>query len=422
MPEPAERTAQTKAHIPLGMANRTAIAVLPFRNLAEQDQHYFAEGFSEELSIALGRVPWLLVIASSAAAPYRGGATDLARVSTELGARYALRGSVRRENDRVRIVTQLLHAANGSQIWAERFEGASSDLFTIQDRIVGQACAKLAPALQSIEIDLSRRKQGRNLTAYDLYLRALPCFRSSFEDNRQALQMLIRAVEIDPLYACAYGFAARCYQFQRLFGWVRANDPILLEGVRLARIAADLGREDSEALWMAGIALAQLAGEIDHGRALIERSLALNPNSASAWIASSFVHGEIGDTDAALEHFENAQRLNPLDSLHHFQWLAAGFAHFVAGRYENAAAAIDRTLMAGPAYVPAIRLKVSVCGLLGQRAEGARWVRRLREAIPTASLSRLAIFWRAPVGHNREIFAKLLEGARLAGLPQQSAC
>ncbi|WGR90847.1 hypothetical protein MTX20_00600 (plasmid) [Bradyrhizobium sp. ISRA435] len=146
----------------------------------------------------------------------------------------------------------------------------------------------------------------------------------------------------------------------------------------------------------------------------------LTPNSASAWIASSFMHGEIGDTVTALAHFENAQRLNPLDSIHHFQWLAAGFAHFAAGRYEKAAAAIDKTLMANPAYVPAIRLKVSVCGLLGQLAEGAQWVRRLREAIPTASVFQLSIFWRAPLAHNGGVLAKLVEGARLAGLPHQS--
>ncbi|WGS03018.1 hypothetical protein MTX26_36175 (plasmid) [Bradyrhizobium sp. ISRA443] len=173
-PKPAEGAAPAKARQPLGMSNRTAIAVLPVCNLAGQDQHYFAEGISEELSIALGRVPWLFVISSSSAAPYRGGATDLERVSAELGVRYALRGSVRRENDRVRIVAQLLHTANGGQLWAERFEGRSNDLFAIQDRIVGQACAKLAPALQSVEINLSRRKRDRNLSAYDLYLRALP--------------------------------------------------------------------------------------------------------------------------------------------------------------------------------------------------------------------------------------------------------
>ena len=412
-----QRGRPADAPVALPMPNRTAMAVLPFRNLADHDQDYFAEGLSGELSVALGRVPWLLVIGSGSTTSYRGDATDLLRANSELGVRYALRGSVRMAGDRIRIVSQLLHSPDGAQMWAERFEGRSDDLFDIQDRIVRQTCAKLAPALQSVEIDLSRRKRDRDLTAYDLYLRALPRFRTSREDNRQAVQLLSRAIELDPAYGCAYGLAARCYQFQRLFGWAIAGDPRLQEGVRLARLAAEIGREDSEALWMAGIALAQLAGELDLGRSLIERSLALNPNSASAWIASSFVHGEIGNTDIALAHFENAQHLNPSDSTHHFQWLAAAFAHFVAGRYENASIALDKTLKASPTYVPAIRLNVSVCGLLGQRQEGEQSVRRLREAIPTASVSQLSIFWQAPLGHNPVVMAKLLDGARLAGLP-----
>ena len=169
---------------------------------------------------------------------------------------------------------------------------------------------------------------------------------------------------------------------------------------------------------MAGIAVAQLAGEMECGLALIERSLSLNPNSASAWISSSFVLGEIGDANGALAHFQRAQHLNPLDSMHHVQWLAAGFAHMAAGRYQEAAEAIDRTLNARPAYTPAMRLKISVCGLLGQKEEARKWMRRLLAVNPDASISWFHTFWRVPLHQNQSLLAKFLEGARLAGLPE----
>lgn len=403
----------------LDLPNKTSIAVLPFANLSgDAGQDYFADGVAEDVTITLGRVPWLFVIASSSALPYRGRAIEIRQVGAELGVHYILRGSVRTEAGRVRIVVQLMDAAHGGHIWAERFEGELNEVFAIQDRVTAQVSAMIAPALQSVEIERSQRKSTENLTAYDLYLRALPRYRTTFAENQEAVRLLGKAIEIDPLYGAAYGLAARCYQFQRLFGWVLASDLRLNEGVWLAYRAADIGKNDSEALWMAGITLAQLAGELDYGLALIEKSLSLNPNSASGWISSSFVLGERGESEKALEHFHRAQRLNPLDSMHHVQWLAAGFAHFAAGRYEEAAAAVDRTLIERPTYTPAMRVKIALCGLLGRKEESGEWVRRLLTVNPDASVSWFRVFWQKPLRHNPDLLAKFIEGARLAGLPE----
>ena len=400
-------------------SNKTSIAVLPFANLSgDIAQEYFADGIAEDITMTLGRIPWLFVIGSSSAVPYRGGGVDVRRIGLELGVRYILRGSVRKDNERLRIAVQLVEAADGRHVWAERFDGELREIFAIQDRVAAQVSAIIAPALQSAEIERSQRKSTASLNAYDLYLRTLPKFRTTFEDNKQAIGLLQRAIEIDPRYGAAYGMAARCYQFQRLFGWVIASDPRLQEGVRLARLAAEVGKSDSEALWMAGIALAQLAGELEHGVALIEKSLALNPNSASAWISGSFVLGEIGDADKALAYFDRAQRLNPLDSMHHIQWLAAGFAHMSAGRHREAAVAVDKTLSARPTYTPAMRLKVSLAGLLGQKTEGAEWVRRLLLVNPHTSVSWLRTFWTLPLRHNPGLLDRMLDGARRAGLAE----
>ena len=205
----------------------------------------------------------------------------------------------------------------------------------------------------SFEVDRALHKPTENLTAFDRYLRALPRFRSSRSENLAALRLLYEAIELDPNYAAAHAMAARCYQFQQhvrlgLAAMTRNFD----EGMRLAHRAIDIGKNDSEALWMAGLALIQLGGEIDHGTAQIERSLAINPNSANAWTASCFARSYLGDTSTAIDHFEKAQRLNPLDVSQHVHWNALAWAYLGNGQIEDAHNAAVRTLSLLPTYSP----------------------------------------------------------------------
>lgn len=398
--------------------DKLSIAVLPFANLSgDPDQDRFAQGITEDITNALGHMPGSFVIASSSAIAYRGRAADLREIGRELGVGYVLRGSVRRLGERVRIIVQLLDTLRSAQIWSECFEDDLVGVFDIQDRVATQAAAMIGPALQSIEIERAHRKPTANLTAYDLYLRAVPRFRKSLGDNEQALNFLRRAIELDPSYATAYALAARCFHFQRVMGWVHPGDSRLQEGVRLARLAAECGRNDSEALWMAGLALVFLAGELDHGAALIEKSISLNPNSANAWIASCFAQAFLADSGRAIEDFARAQRLNPLDTMHHLRWNALGNAYFVAGRFERAAQAADRTLHESPTYPSALRMKVATCGLLGRLEEGHRYVRQLLAVNPGASLSSLRAFWAPLLRLCPDALESYLRGLRHAGLP-----
>src|SRR5262249_27691919 len=157
-------------------------------------------------------------------------------------------------------------------------------------RLTSRVAGMIAPALREVEVDRAQHRPTRNASAFDLYLRALPKFRFSRADNEAALALLQEAVALDPDYASAYALAARCYQFQLMFNWRAPNDPGLLEGARLAHRAIELGRNDSEALWMASLALLHISGEHDLVLGQIERSLSLNPNSANAWTAGVFAH------------------------------------------------------------------------------------------------------------------------------------
>jgi tetratricopeptide (TPR) repeat protein len=297
-------------------------------------------------------------------------------------------------------------------------EGRLENIFDMQDRIASQVAAAIIPALRSVEIARAQHKPTENLSAYDLYLRALPRYLGSLAENREALRLLHKAIEIDPSYSTAYAFAAHCYHVQKMFGWVPPVDPQLNEGIRLARLAAKMGKSDSEALWMAGFGLALLAGEVEHGLVLIERSVSLNPNSSNALLACSYLRVFLGDSDGALEDVSRAMRLNPLDSMHFAHWHAASMAHLCAGRFEQAADAADKVLNEWPSNAPALRMKVVTSGLLGRIDEARDYVRRLLAVHPDASVGWLRAFWETPMRGNPRTLAKLLEGARLAGLPE----
>ncbi len=402
----------------LALPDKPSIAVLPFTNLSgDPEQDYFADGIVEDIITALSRVHWLFVIARNSSFTYKGKAVDVKQVGRELGVRYVLEGSVRKAGNRVRIAGQLVDAVTGTHVWADRFDGALDDIFDLQDRVTASVVGIIEPKLRHAEIERVRRKPTDSLDAYDLYLRALAQFRGSYEGNLEALKLLHRAIEIDPHYAAPYGLAAWCYLFQRIRGWVPPSDPALAEGIRMAKVAASLGHEDPETLWMAGMALAQLSGDLEGGIALIDRALALNPNSANAWRVSGLMRAYLGDTELAIAHLERSARLSPLDFFAYLWSVGFAFAHFMAGRYEEASAWCDKTLYEARDFPVALRMKAATCGLLGRLDEGRIWVERLLAVNPGTTVSGMrllyGVFMKKP-----GCLEAFLDGLRRAGLPE----
>jgi TolB-like protein len=395
------------------------VAVLPFTNLSgDLEQEYFADAMAEEITIALGRVPRLFVIASSSAFTYKGRLVDVKQIGAELGVRYVLRGSVRKTEDRIRIIVELNDASSGNQIWGERLDGSPDDVFELQDRVVASASARIAPRIRLAEVELARRKPTHSSTAYDLYLRALPPLRDSLAQNEDSLRLLYKVIELDPSFAAAYGLAAWCYHVQAVFGWLPPSDPRMKEGLRLAHLAADTGENDPEALWMAGHVIEVLSGEPDHGLALIEKSLSLNPNSANAWWASGMSHAYRGQADMAIEHFGRARRLNPLDPSGHLHWAGLSLAHLFGGNYEEAKIAVDKALAQWPDSPPTLRHKAAICGLIGRIEEGRTCVRRFLAVSPASNLTAVRRLYELRLRSNPGGLEKYIEGLRLCGLPE----
>jgi len=159
----------------LALPDKPSIAVLPFANLSgDPEQEYFADGMVAEIITALSRIRWLFVIAPSSSFTYKGQAVDVKRVGRELGVRYVLEGSVRKAAGRVRITAQLIDAASGAHLWADRFDGSLEHVFDLQDQVATSVAGVIEPTLQAAEIARSAARPTNDLTSYDLYLRALP--------------------------------------------------------------------------------------------------------------------------------------------------------------------------------------------------------------------------------------------------------
>jgi TolB-like protein len=401
----------------LALPEKPSIAVLPFQNMSgDVDQEYFADGIVEEIITALSRFRHLFVIARNSSFIYKGRAVDVKQIGRELGVRYVLEGSVRKAGTRVRIAGQLVDATTGAHLWAERFEGALEYIFDLQDQVTVSVVGAIAPKLEQAEIERSKRKPTDSLDAYDYYLRGIACVhRWSREGSTEALRLFNKAIELDSDFAAAYGMAARCYSQRKVSGWMTDRPKEAAEAERLARQAAELGRDDPIALCAAGMALAYVVGDLDEGAALIDRALSLNPNLAWAWLFSGWVRVWLGQPEVAIEHEAKAMRLSPHDSAFFNMQAATALAHFFAGRYVEALSWVERAIRAQPNHIIALCTAAATSALLGRNGEAKTALVRLRQLDPALRISNLeeVIPIRQP-----EHFAIWAEGLRKAGLPE----
>jgi len=403
----------------LDLPDEPSIAVLPFTNLSgDPSQDYFADGVVEDLTVALGRIHWLFVIGSGSASTYKGRSIDVRQVGLELGVRYVLRGSIRKLDNRVRITVQLLDTAGGGQIWAERFDSELTNIFETQDRVAAQVGGIVAPMMRHVEIERAKRKPTDNLTAYDLFLQALPLCRLNNINHDEALRLLFRAIDLDPTYAAPYGLAALCFRAQLSNSRQMPDDPRVGEGIRLAHLAAEMGDNDPEALWMAGETMFILAGEFDRAKSLVDKSILLNPNSASAWNALGIIRVNVGDAETALTHFTFARRLNPLRSFHHDFRVGVSVAHFFAERFEESVENAEAVLNDRPNYPRALMLKAASCGLLGLIGEGRKSVQALLAINPQFTMALFKAIHEAPMRLNPRGLDNYCKGLRASGLPE----
>jgi adenylate cyclase len=269
---------------PLALPDRPSIAVLPFQNMSgDPEQEYFADGIVDDITTALSRFKLVFVIARNSSFAYKGKAVDIKQIGRELGVRYVLEGSVRKAAGKVRITGQLIDATTGVHLWADRFEGDLSDIFALQDQMTEGVVSAIAPRMFQTEIDLAVRRSN-NLSAYDLCLRASSHSKSWTRGGlAEALRLASRALEIDPRCGFAATLAGNCHFGNVRQGWAADPKSEIAEGLRLLRLALSIDGKDYMALSLLGRETALLSGDFDTAREMVDRAVALNPNSASVW-------------------------------------------------------------------------------------------------------------------------------------------
>lgn len=396
--------------------DRPTIALLPFVNLTgDPTGDEFSRAITEDLASALVRERWPVSLVMLTGL-FPGQAQD-AREPLTARAQYVASGSVRHKAERVRAVVHLADAVQERQVWSTRVEGAEGDgPFALQDHLCQQIVSQLTAAVRMAEIQRTRRRPVEELSAYDLYLRAQAVCRNGRKGNEAALRLLHRALELDPELGAAHALSARSLHLQRLMGWAHPEESRLYDAVRSAHRALEIDGNNPEVLWMAGLALANVDGNMSDGRHLVDRSLSINPNDASAWIASCFVHAHSGEPETAIEHFQRAQMVNAEDSSQHVQWHAAAMAHLVAGRYEDADAATDKALAQQPDYPGSLRTKIATSAQLGRIDVAQEAARRLLAVNRDASIANIRSYWRLWTPYIEHTIAAVVEGWRRAGI------
>jgi len=379
----------------------------------DPEQEYFADGMVEEIITALSRFKWLFVIARNSSFTYKGKAVNVKQVGHELGVRYVLEGSVRKAAGKVRITGQLIDAVTGANIWADRFERDLDDVFALQDEVMVAVVSAVEPKLRQTEIAMAARRRPENLTAYDLYLRALPQYYLATRDGlAETIRLAHRALEVDPGFGRAAALAGNCHMQNVVLGY--AIDPQFdrKEAVRLSRLALSIDDGDADTLARAGIISAFMVGDSESEIEMADRAVALNPNSFNAWHFRGHVYRIAGQLEEALRSFERAMRMSPVDAVLHRLFVGMGMALIELRRFDEAIVAGKKAQRQNPAYSSAYQCLASAFAHLGRDAEAREAAARMLEVDPAFTISA----WIARGGRSN---AKLLtEGLRKAGLPE----
>jgi adenylate cyclase len=404
--------------VPLPLPDKPSLVVLPFQNMSgDPEQEYFADGMVEEITTAISRLPWLFVIARNSAFTYKGKPVDVKQVAQELGVRYVLEGSVRKAGNRVRITGQLIDTTTGAHIWADRFDGALDDIFELQDQVASNVAGAMEPKLRQSEIERACRKPTANLTAYDLFLRALAQHHRYTEEGlAEAVVLAGQALAIDPSYAPAAALVGRCRGHQRAQGWGSLSADDIAEACRLARMALEIERDDADTISQAAFTLFLFAGEAAMAAAALDRALALNPNAALACRVRGNIHALSNQPEAAIEASERARRLSPFDPYIAFFAANIAIAHLAARRFEQAIEWADHALHDQPRLANAMRVKVVALAHLDRLDEARAELSRVLAIDPKLTITgyRAYAHFMAP-----EVLELYVTGLRLAGLPEE---
>ena len=398
----------------LPLPDKPSIAVLPFQNMSgDPEQEYFADGMVEEIITALSRIRWFFVIARNSTFTYKGRAVDVKEVGRELGVRYVLEGSVRKAGNRIRVTAQLVEAATGNHVWAERYDRDLADIFAVQDEITERVVAAIEPELYAAEHVRSQSKPPDSLDAWECVIRALSLIgQGTRDENTEAEALCRRAIAIAPGYGRAHSLLA--WALLRRSDWSGDIKTIVPEASAEARIALRLDERDPWAHLAHGVVLFRMRQQGEAARSF-RRALDLNPNFALAHARLANPLLIQGAYQEAVDSAEHALRLSPRDRpVGTYASIAMAQVHFAAGRYPECVTWARSVIEKSPEWLAGhsvLTAALAMAGDLTAAAEARDTLLRLR---PDYSLTGVA--QNSPM--TGEIAERLCDGLRKAGVPE----
>ena len=299
----------SEARKPLPLPDKPSIAVLPFQNMSgDPEQEYFADGMVEEIITALSRNKQLFVIARNSSFTFKGRAVDIKQAARDLGVRYVLEGSVRKSGNRVRITGQLIDAASGAHLWADKFDGALEDVFDLQDQVANSVVGAIGPSVAAAELERARRKPPDQLDAYDYFLRGQAAhWQATRSGTNEAISLFEQATSLDPHFAPA--LVALAAALNQRSGWGWSDDPASDRSRALACARSAIRMAPQDPLILARSAVVFIvAGEVELAESLADQANLLDPNEINALIWGGFAKMFLGNHQAANGHFQRALR------------------------------------------------------------------------------------------------------------------
>ena len=345
---PAGQVAKVAA---LVLPDKPSIAVLPFQNMSgDPEQDYFADGIVEDIITALSRFKELFVIARNSSFTYKSRAIDIKQVGRELGVRYILEGSVRKRGGQVRITGQLIDAATGGHLWADKFDGPLADVFELQDEVTAKVVSAIAPALEIAEINRITRRPVGQPDAYELFLKGMSLFyqRRTTSTITRAYENFKKATEAHAGYASAHVMLGFCSMIYQAHTGVQLPPDRLEEALRSVEKAATLDEDDAFVQARAGHVLVYLGQRYDLGFSLVDRAVDLNSNLAPAWYSRGAVSVLCERPQDAIQSFDRMMSLSPRDPLLIPAWYMSGWAHFIGEDYLEGMLAADKAVQRVP--------------------------------------------------------------------------
>ena len=408
---PAKNTPSVDA-LPVATAGAPVIAVLAFNNLsADPGQEYFSDGIAEDIITDLSKLTELRVIARNSSFTYKGKPMDLKRIGRELGARYLLEGSVRRVGDRVRVTSQLSDAADGIQVWAERYDRDLTDIFMVQDELTLEIIRALRIHLSPEKQQQLTRRSDVSIEAHNLFLRGREqAYMTTAEGNSIARQLLTQAIELSPAFASAHAFVAFTHIDDYVMGWIEHPERSLEFGVAIARRAYEFEPDNPEVLCFMSLAL-QWSRRLDDSLEFAQRCLQVAPNCALGWLQLTNLLHYLGDEEESLRALDRYFELDPL-----YPNVALYFraeAESALGRYQDAIGTLRQRLTRDPRSQTSYALLASCYGHLGRMEDASAAWSEVLKIEPEFSLERRR---RILPYKNPETFEQRIEGLRKAGL------